>query len=111
MILLNDYLHDPCGTLSIPYWKAKDMILPDYIKVVHERDFASNYLVSYDDKPYFRLLHSLNQIEKTEADRFEIKTAEPLDIPLIVEIINRSYNDLSVTQEQIVGYTKTRVLC
>lgn len=26
MITLTEYLNNPCGTLSIPYWKAKNMV-------------------------------------------------------------------------------------
>ena len=33
------------------------------------------------------------------------------DIPLLVDVINQSYTDLSVTTEQIIGYTQTEVFC
>ena len=41
MIPLNEYLKNPCGTLSIPYWKNKNIITPEHIKVVHQIDYSA----------------------------------------------------------------------
>ena len=109
MVSLNEYLSNPCGTLSIPYWKAKSMTLPDNIKIVHEKDLLKNDLLSYDDVPYFRLFHPLERIQTGAKYSYQIKTADASDISLIIEIINKSYADISVTYEQIFGYTTTRV--
>lgn len=35
---LEEYLKDPCGTLSIPYWKWKAYAFSDMIEIVHKRD-------------------------------------------------------------------------
>ena len=31
---IKEYLQDPCGTLSIPYWKEHTLIVPDSIRIV-----------------------------------------------------------------------------
>ncbi len=109
MITLDEYLLNPCGTLSIPYWKNKVMKLPESMKIVHHDNFNNNDLVEYEDERYFRLYHSLENIDGSTPEGFCVVTAQPNDIEQIVDIINQSYSDLSTTVEQITGYTKTVV--
>jgi len=103
---LEDYLRDPCAALSIPYWKNKGIIIPPHMKIVHARDFDAAVLAEYADEPYFRLLHELRHIVPADG-RFTCRTATEADIPLLAEIINRSYTDLSVTIAQLQGYRTT----
>lgn len=108
-MLLNEYLISPCSSLSIPYWKNKIMTIPEDMKIVHNDNFSSALLNDYCDEKYFRLIHYLNNIDDKIPDDFSVKTAEHSDIPVMADIINRSYSDLSVSCEQIVSYTKTSV--
>lgn len=109
MITLTEYLNNPCGTLSIPYWKAKNITIPPDRLILHERDFSSVILCKYTDEKYFRLYHNLNVIPKIATDDFEIATATQKDIKAIVQIINDSYTDISVNPELIKSYTQTPV--
>lgn len=109
MTLLETYLENPCGTLSIPYWKHTQITLPEHLKIVHQKEFDPAYFTNYADEPYFRLFHSLKNIGSITLDNFFIKTATQADIPIIAEIINRSYSDLSVTYEQLLSYTSSKV--
>ena len=109
MITLTEYLNNPCGTLSIPYWKAKNITIPPEMKILHDKDFTVDILSDYTDEKYFRLFHNLNGISKITSDVFEIITATRRDIKAIVEIINDSYTDISVNKELIKSYTKTPV--
>ena len=34
---VKEYLQNPCGTLSIPYWKAKTLAIPDSMRIIHCR--------------------------------------------------------------------------
>ena len=54
-----EYLRDPCGVSSIPYWKAVEMAVPENMRIVHEDDFCPELLEQYVDEPYFRLKHGL----------------------------------------------------
>ena len=56
---IKDYLRDPCGTLSIPYWKAKTLIVPDSVIIVHCRDWRGQY---GNYQRFFRLKHDLKAL-------------------------------------------------
>lgn len=109
MITLDEYLNNPCGTLSIPYWKAKNITIPPEMKILYDQDFSADILSDYTDEKYFRLHHNLKDISKIIANDFEITTATRKDIKAIVQIINESYTDISVNKELIKSYTKTPV--
>ena len=42
MFALQSYLNDPCGTASLPYWKQKGIVVPDNMRIVHERDLPAD---------------------------------------------------------------------
>ena len=111
MLSVNDseYLKNPCGTYSIPYWKNRTIHIPQNMKIVHDREFEEGLLLQYNDEKYFRLMHDLKDIKKVYLEEFYIKTASLEDIPLLQELINHSYQDLSVTYDQLLGYTKSIV--
>lgn len=109
MDLLEAYKANPCGTLSIPYWKNKSIEIPQNMRIVHEKDFSKSEYREYKDEPYFRLFHPLEEIQTVECDDIAIVTAKQEDILCFVDVINQSYTDLSVTYEQLMGYTQTEV--
>lgn len=109
MKLIEKYLKNPCESLSIPFWKNINISTPTNMLIIHQKEFSKNDYLGYTDEPYFRLYHSLEQIEETTLDGFIIKTALKEDIPFFVDVINRSYTNLTVTYEQLVGYTETKV--
>ncbi|QSX06684.1 GNAT family N-acetyltransferase [Sedimentibacter sp. zth1] len=109
MIDIEMYIKNPCRESALPYWKEKDIKLPVNMKVLHEEDFDDIFLENYNDVPYFRLLHSMDIINNELIDGYYIKTATIDDITIIVDIINKSYLDISVTKEQIYSYTHTQV--
>lgn len=109
MGIMEVYKENPCGTLSIPYWKNKSIEIPQNMRIVHEKDFSKSEYREYKDEPYFRLFHPLEEIQTVECDDIVIITAKQEDIPRLVDVINQSYTDLSVTYEQLIGYTQTEV--
>lgn len=109
MISLAEYLEDPCGKLSIPYWKARTLVVPENIKVVHDRDFSESLLGNWTDERYFRLRHTMENLRRTILPDFNIVTAGPDDWGQLVSIINRSYPDLHVSQEQLKRCRETAV--
>lgn len=109
MISLEDYLKNPCGTLSIPYWKNRNITILPNMKIVHDSQFREEQLLLYTDEMYFRLMHTLHHIEIPVLDDYVIKTATLKEIPLFVDIINRSYIDLAVSEEQMLGYIQQKV--
>ena len=111
MISLKNYLQNPCATLSIPYWKAKSITIPDNVKIVHDREFVNDFLYENNDEPYFRLYHDMQDLSQAMLTDYDIVTASVNDIDIIVSIINNSYTDLQVSAEQMKSYNKTPVYC
>lgn len=106
MITLKEYLLDPCGSLSIPYWKWKAMELPESMKILHHREFAS--VEGYHDEMYFRLRHDLMQIGERNGD-IEIRAITSKDWEDAVKIIRRCYPGISFGIEQLKAMTGTSV--
>lgn len=107
MISLEEYLRDPCGSLSVPLWKWRRMTVPGNLKILHQRDFVP--MEGYRDECYFRLRHELQGISGQIPAGYAVRTAEAEEILRIVEIINASYPDIRVSPEQIRSLTRTPV--
>ena len=108
MLALQSYLNDPCGTASLPYWKCKGIVVPDNMRIVHERDFSEDMLRDYSDEPYFRLYHDLKNVRQPRMQDVEITQASQA-VEEFFRLINASYSDLSVTAEQMEAYRQTPV--
>ena len=111
MGILEAYQENPCRVLSIPYWKHKHICIPENMCIVHDASYIEEGYADYHDEPYFRLYHDLMNIQTGKLNNISIITAKYDDIPLFVDVINQSYNDLSVTFEQLSSYTQTEVFC
>ncbi len=111
MMIIEEYKENPCGVLSIPYWKSKYIKIPENMCVVHNTKYIEKNYRDYHDEPYFRLYHDLVGIKTLALNGISIITAKHDDIPFFVDVINQSYTDLYVTIEQIIGYTQTEVFC
>ena len=111
MEIIEAYKENPCGILSIPHWKNKYICIPGNMRIVHDTDYIEEDYRDYHDEPYFRLYHALVGIQTITLDDISIVTAKQDDIPLFVDVINQSYTDMSVTFEQLKGYTQTEVFC
>lgn len=77
--------------------------------ILHDNDYDKNKFSNYIDETYFRLYHSLQYIERQCCDGISIVVASDDNIDEFVRIINASYDDLSVTKEQLLNYRKTPV--
>ena len=63
MLNRDEYLENPCGRSSVPYWKAVSIAVPAHMKIVHEAEFDERLLLEYVDEPYFRLKHELKKVQ------------------------------------------------
>jgi ribosomal protein S18 acetylase RimI-like enzyme len=109
MISLEDYLKDPCGSSSLPWWKTRDFQLPPSIQVVHARDFDESLLLYHHDEPYFRLHHDLIHIPEKSLPGFDIRQATSADAREIARIINASYPDISVSLKTVNSWCELPV--
>lgn len=104
---LEDYLKDPCGNTSLPYWKAKNLQIPAGIRIVHHSEIGAVDTGRYADEPYFRLLFDLvangPQCCCEPLPGFQIRQARREDLPVMADIINRSYEDILTDTSQLAA--------
>lgn len=108
MISKDEYLRNPCGSVSIPYWKAMRIAVPENMKIVHEEDFCADMLRMYIDEPYFRLLHDLQAV-----DPIEVPTGYSLSEGTAEEFaahIQACYGN-GLTPAEIQAYAEREVYC
>ena len=96
-----EYLQDPCGTLSIPYWKAKSIKVPDTVKIIHCRDWRGQY---DDYQRFFRMKHSLNDLPPIDFDYDTISV--DYQTKQLAEMINASYRheNIAVSVDDILQW-------
>lgn len=95
------YLANPCGTLSIPYWKHKVINIPINIAIVHYLEFENQF-----DKyqRYFRLMHNLDNIDTSISETEMIDFT--LDKTRLINMINICYNgqNISVNEKDVIKW-------
>ena len=108
---LKTYLKNPCGLLSIPWWKHIRMEVPAHILIAHQRDFSPELAAGCRDQVYFRLSRTLHTIPDYKASGFLMESLSPECAPLIASIINASYEDIRVTENQIRTMEDSPAFC
>ncbi|WOO35272.1 GNAT family N-acetyltransferase [Anaerocolumna sp. AGMB13020] len=111
-MILQEYLENPCGLLSIPFGKAQKTNIPEHMKIIHNNDFSEDILCEYNDTEYFRIKHNLKKVDKSVLpSEFCITTITESQTSQLVELINNSYTHLGIKVdiEQVKGWTSTEV--
>lgn len=113
MISMEAYKRNPCRVSSIPYWKAKDLVIPSDMKIVHDDEFDEKLLAPYDDRKYFRLMHSLSGIPAFQTTAASLDVIPPGSYDQLAELVNRSYAhcEIRVSAEDVRRWAATRVYC
>lgn len=101
------YLKNPCGALSIPLWKWQQMVIPENMRILHDRNYSP--LDGFRDEPFFRIRHDLTIVPEVRSDKYTVRTVSAEELPVVVQIINESYEYLSVTEGEIRAYTQRAV--
>lgn len=102
-----EYLKDPCGSLSIPHWKDEGLSLPPDMQIVHHRDFRPERYKDMTDTPYFRLLHDLKGLHAPQIPRGY--SLCPADVPAFAEHIRTCYLDTTICARDLEVYTRRAV--
>lgn len=109
MISKEQYMRDPCGTASIPYWKNASIRVPENMRILHHREFRPELLEQYTDQPYFRLKHDLLGLKKPEVpEGFTVSSASLAEI---AGHINGCYPGAGMTTSELEEYTRRSVYC
>lgn len=107
MISKDEYIANPCGVYSLPYWKQNGIVIPEDMCILHDKDFDKSYLIKYRDEPYFRLKHSLTDIYKPVLPNgFELCDAALSDF---AKHINKCYKGSKLTVVELNSYRKRKV--
>ena len=102
---LDIYLNNPCEASSLPYWKSLIISLPENMRIVKDNDYDKKQYQEYDDVPYFKLMHSLKNIDKPILkDGFHLVRK---DTSAFSDHINECYGE-SVTYNEVLLYTKRK---
>lgn len=103
MITEEQYLKDPCGSASIPYWKAKSVSLPEGMLILHDRDFDEAEYRQYHDEAYFRLYHDLRDLSApTPPKGYSLCDASLGDY---AAHIDGCYDDIGISESELRQYT------
>ena len=96
-----DYLKDPCGASSLPYWKTEQIIIPGSITVFRDDEFIAAHCIGTDE-PYFKLVHHLQHIERPDlTGSFEMIDCGIADY---ARHIDECYAVEGVTYEELRSY-------
>ncbi|MDD4492956.1 MAG: GNAT family N-acetyltransferase [Eubacteriales bacterium] len=104
-VLFEEYSHNPCRILSIPYWKYRIIQTPEDTLILHNDDFSDAFLIRYNDNTYFRLYHKLDDIRQAVLpDNYVFENIGIADVKAITVHINECYNNISVSEDDINGF-------
>ncbi len=112
MISLQDYLADPCGALSIPYWKAKRISVPPGTEIVHHSRFRPEMAEGRGHSSFFRLMHRLRAVPRFEPPPGVVLAPLPLErAGEAAELVNRCYrhSGIRVTEGEVRGWAGSPV--
>lgn len=109
MLKKEEYLKSPCSVSSVPFWKARNLSVPDNMLILHNSEFSEKYLEHYTDERYFRLLSNMKNLSRNPVPGFSAATAAESDFKIMADIINRSYDDIKITPERLFELTEAPV--
>ncbi|MBO6061747.1 MAG: GNAT family N-acetyltransferase [Clostridia bacterium] len=100
-----DYLKDPCGASSLPFWKTELITPPENVSVIK----ADSYSPAPGERaePYFKLLHSLKDIPPAPLPEGFIPV--PLGFSGFAEHIASCYEREGVSKEELSSYASRPV--
>ena len=101
------YLVNPCRAASLPYWKAVSVQVPPFMRILHHDDYDPSLYAGFHDEPYFRLYHSLQDIQEPPLpEGFSFSQATPEEfsahIAACYEHIGISADDLRGCMQRAV---------
>lgn len=107
MISKETYMANPCGASSLPFWKEKQIVVPDNMLILHDKDFNESYLIEYNDEQYFRLKHNFIDVnDPVLPNGFELCDATLSDF---AKHISKCYKGSKLTVDELESYCKRTV--
>ncbi|MDD3831663.1 MAG: GNAT family N-acetyltransferase [Clostridia bacterium] len=110
MVTLQEYLRNPCGLLSIPYYKAINLTLPQGVLVIHDSQWNAEVKYSAHQR-FFRLIHNLHTITTVNPTYYTLVVATSTDYDDIVEIINACYDNIDMSIDRLINMSMQPTYC
>jgi GNAT superfamily N-acetyltransferase len=102
-MMIEDYLIDPCGASSLPYWKTQSVTIPRNVRIVRDDMFDISQCKGRDE-PYFKLLHDLETVKEPVLPKgYELVQCE---IEAFADQINACYLHVHLLPEDLLAYMK-----
>ena len=98
----DEYVFDPCGASSLPFWKSMSIPVPEYIRILRDDLFREKDAVGYTDELYFKLIHHLNCIPEPVTPPDIVMKSIP--ISCYAAHINRCYDSECVSTAELEAY-------
>ena len=97
------YLADPCGASSLPYWKTEQFAVPEGICVCRDDAFSVRPNEGVDE-PYFKLMHDLRQVQPAALPAgFQLVSAGVADF---ARHINSCYDAEGLSEAELLAYRR-----
>ena len=97
------YLADPCGASSLPYWKTEQFAVPEG-SCVYRDDAFSVRPNEGADEPYFKLMHDLRQVQPAALPAgFRLVSAGVADF---ARQINSCYDAEGLSEAELLAYRR-----
>lgn len=107
MVSIEAYLKDPCGVSSIPYWKTREITVPDHMMIVHHRDYIPEEFTDFTDTPYFRLIHRLEHVPVPSLPSgYSVCN---IGLQEFATHINSCYRNIGTSEAELRRYTTRKV--
>lgn len=103
------YLAAPCRASSIPYWKSKQVVIPDGMLILHHDDWLRTDTSACTDEPYFRLIHDLSSIDTPKLPSGYTLCAA--DMAAYAGHISQCSPGLRMTAAELEAYQRRAVYC
>ena len=98
---MEEYLADPCGASSLPYWKTESVAVPENVRVVRDDVFDISLVIGHDE-PFFRLIHDLKTVKKPVLpEGYEVAQC---GIDDFADQINQCYRHEHISAEDLLTY-------
>lgn len=97
-----EYLKDPCGASSLPFWKTEQLEIPENIYIFRDDEFNGTRCCGTDE-PYFKMINVFKSVPYSVlADEYKLTDAS---LEEFADHIRECYTEEYVTTEELETYT------
>ena len=105
-LTVEEYLKDPCGSSSLPFWKTNEFEVPADVLICRDDEFDEG-LTCGCDEPYFKMINRLKNVSHPSLpDEYVLSSADAGEIAVH---IRECYGKETVTDDELRAYAQRSV--